>query len=243
MPASIRAGGCRDIIAEPIRAFTVCRRAPDAIHGAAPSSCCARSAWPPPTREKFPHEFSGGQRQRISIARALASQAGVPGLRRADLGARRLGAGADPEPDARPAARARPHLPVHLPQPRRRRATWRPRRRACISAGIVELAPKRSDSSSSRAIPYTRMLLDAIPDIEMTGKRTHARGRRGAQSARSARRVHLSPALPACQRTLHARAPGADRRRRRCRRRLPRGAGTPGAMGLISQSASRRMSP
>jgi peptide/nickel transport system ATP-binding protein len=31
---------------------------------------------------KYPHQFSGGQRQRISIARALATQPGVPGVRR-----------------------------------------------------------------------------------------------------------------------------------------------------------------
>ena len=43
-------------------------------------------------------------------------------LRRADLGARRLGAGADPEPAGRAAPRARPHLSVHQPQPRRGRA-------------------------------------------------------------------------------------------------------------------------
>ena len=41
----------------------------------------------------------GGQRQRIAIARALAAVAAPRRLRRGDLGARRLGAGADPEPD------------------------------------------------------------------------------------------------------------------------------------------------
>ena len=44
-------------------------------------------------------------------------RARAPGLRRADLGARRLGAGADPEPDDRPAGAPRPHLPLHLAQP------------------------------------------------------------------------------------------------------------------------------
>ena len=50
--------------------------------------------------ERYPHEFSGGQRQRIAIARALAVRAAADRLRRADLGARRLGAGADPQPAA-----------------------------------------------------------------------------------------------------------------------------------------------
>ena len=57
--------------------------------------------------EKFPHQFSGGQRQRISIARALATAARVPGLRRADLGARRLGAGAGAQHHEGPAAQRR----------------------------------------------------------------------------------------------------------------------------------------
>lgn len=61
----------RNIIAEPIRAFglldgtqAIDRRVDELLRlvGLAPSD-----------GEKFPHEFSGGQRQRISIARALSS--------------------------------------------------------------------------------------------------------------------------------------------------------------------------
>ena len=55
----------------------------------------------PEHSSRYPHEFSGGQRQRIGIARALALQPEADRLRRAGLGARRLGPGADPQPAAR----------------------------------------------------------------------------------------------------------------------------------------------
>ena len=61
-----------DIIAEPLRAHGIIsdkqglkRRITELLEQVSLSSA---------DREKFPHEFSGGQRQRISIARALASQ-------------------------------------------------------------------------------------------------------------------------------------------------------------------------
>ena len=66
----------------------------------------ARSASGPSFRFRYPHQLSGGQRQRVAIARALILRAEGPAARRADLGARRLGAGRDPEPARRPAPRA-----------------------------------------------------------------------------------------------------------------------------------------
>ncbi|MDB5374113.1 MAG: transporter ATP-binding protein [Belnapia sp.] len=61
----------RDIIAEPIRAFGL-------IDGKAAQQervgqLLTQVGLSPLDGEKFPHEFSGGQRQRISIARALSS--------------------------------------------------------------------------------------------------------------------------------------------------------------------------
>jgi peptide/nickel transport system ATP-binding protein len=61
----------RDIIAEPIRVHRLVEgRA--AIH-ARVAELLGQVGLAPADGEKYPHEFSGGQRQRVSIARALAS--------------------------------------------------------------------------------------------------------------------------------------------------------------------------
>ena len=63
-------------------------------------------------RDRYPHEFSGGQRQRIAIARARCSSRNSH-PRRADLGARRFGAGADCRSFARVAAAPQACLSFH----------------------------------------------------------------------------------------------------------------------------------
>ncbi len=72
--------------------------------------------------------------------------AGAADLRRAGLGARRLGAGADPQPAEGPAGGARPDLPVHLAQPRGRRLHGRPHR------GDVR-RPHRRGGAARGAVP------------------------------------------------------------------------------------------
>jgi peptide/nickel transport system ATP-binding protein len=62
----------RDIVAEPIRAFHLASRSGD-VQGRV-STLLAQVGLAARDGEKYPHEFSGGQRQRISIARALASE-------------------------------------------------------------------------------------------------------------------------------------------------------------------------
>ena len=105
------------IVGEPIRVHRIAAGAEvrGAGAGAPRHGGAAARASPTATRTSC----RGGQRQRVGIARALAVGPAARGRRRGGLGARRLGARADPEP-ARGAARAPgPGLPLRLPRPGR----------------------------------------------------------------------------------------------------------------------------
>ena len=95
----------------------------------------------PELRHRYPHELSGGQRQRVGLARALILEPSVRRRRRAGLGARRLGAGVDPQPPARPPAAPRLLVPLHHARPRDGRVPLRPRRRDLPRASSSRLAP------------------------------------------------------------------------------------------------------
>jgi peptide/nickel transport system ATP-binding protein len=60
-----------DIVAEPLRAFGMEEN--DAARRARVDELLRQVGLSPADADKYPHEFSGGQRQRISIARALSS--------------------------------------------------------------------------------------------------------------------------------------------------------------------------
>ncbi|EHR70014.1 oligopeptide/dipeptide ABC transporter, ATP-binding protein [Burkholderiales bacterium JOSHI_001] len=125
--------------------------------------------------EKFPHQFSGGQRQRISIARALATS---PEFLICDEPTSAL--------DVSVQAQV---LNIMKDLQRERGLTYlfishnlAVVRHVSHQVGVmylgrlVELADKASIFSAPRH-PYTRMLLDAIPDIAMTGRaRTPVQG-------------------------------------------------------------------
>ena len=125
--------------------------------------------------EKFPHQFSGGQRQRISIARALATQ---PEFLVCDEPTSAL--------DVSVQAQV---LNIMKDLQRQRGLTYlfishnlAVVRHVADQVGVmylgrlVELADKALLFSQPRH-PYTRMLLDAIPDIQMTGRaRTPVQG-------------------------------------------------------------------
>jgi peptide/nickel transport system ATP-binding protein len=125
--------------------------------------------------EKFPHQFSGGQRQRISIARALATQ---PEFLVCDEPTSAL--------DVSVQAQV---LNIMKDLQRERGLTYlfishnlAVVRHVADQVGVmylgrlVELSDKAELFSHPRH-PYTRMLLDAIPDIHMSGRaRTPVQG-------------------------------------------------------------------
>ena len=155
--------------------------------------------------EKFPHQFSGGQRQRISIARALASQ---PDFLVCDEPTSALDVSVQAQVLNLMRELQRQEGLTYLFISHNLAVVHHVSDRVGVMylGRIVELAPKTTLFSTPRH-PYTRMLLDAIPDIAMTGRaRTPVAGE------------VPNPLAPPPGCTFHPRCPWTDAR---CRRETP----------------------
>jgi peptide/nickel transport system ATP-binding protein len=193
----------RDIVAEPLREHALVQER--AALNDRVVELLAQVGLGAVDMEKFPHQFSGGQRQRISIARALATQ---PEFLVCDEPTSAL--------DVSVQAQV---LNIMKDLQRQRGLTYlfishnlAVVRHVSDEVGVmylgrlVELADKATLFATPRH-PYTRMLLDAIPDVSATGRaRTPVRGE------------VPNPLAPPSGCAFHPRCPHADER---CRRERP----------------------
>jgi peptide/nickel transport system ATP-binding protein len=156
----------KDIVAEPLTAHGL---APDAPALAARvAELLTQVGLAAEDGEKFPHEFSGGQRQRISIARALSSN---PEFLVCD------------EPTSALDVSVQAQI-LNLMKDLQQRlgltylfishnlavvAHVATRVGVMYLGRLVEVADAKELFERPRH-PYTRMLIDAIPDLEMSGK-------------------------------------------------------------------------
>jgi peptide/nickel transport system ATP-binding protein len=154
-----------DIVAEPIRAFRLLtdKAAITARVGALLTQVGLAAA----DGEKYPHEFSGGQRQRISIARALSSE---PDFLVCDEPTSALDVSVQAQIlNLMKELQQRLGLTYLFISHNLAVVRHMADRLGVMYLGrIVEIGPGETIFRTPRH-PYTKLLLDAIPDLEMVG--------------------------------------------------------------------------
>jgi peptide/nickel transport system ATP-binding protein len=162
----------RDIVAEPIRTFRLAAR-PNETQ-ARVGSLLAQVGLTVRDGEKYPHEFSGGQRQRISIARALASE---PDFLVCDEPTSALDVSVQAQIlNLMRDLQGRLGLTYLFISHNLAVIRHMADRLGVMYLGrIVEIGPVETIFRTPRH-PYTRLLLDAIPDLEQIGRARMAVG-------------------------------------------------------------------
>src|SRR3954467_13809316 len=186
----------RDIVAEPIRVLHTKSSVDELL---------VQVGLSPDDGEKYPHEFSGGQRQRISIARALA---GEPDFLVCDEPTSALDVSVQAQIlNLMTDLQSRLGLTYLFISHNLAVVSQVADRVAVMYCGrVVELA-RAADLFTRPRHPYTRMLLDAVPDLSMSGKaRTPVAGE------------VPNPLAPPPGCTFHPRCPYANER---CRTEVP----------------------
>ena len=156
----------RDIVAEPIRAFGLLPNR--AAEEARVAELLTQVGLSPLDGHKFPHEFSGGQRQRISIARALSSN---PEFLVCDEPTSALDVSVQAQIlNLMKELQSRLGLTYLFISHNLAVVRQVSDRIGVMYLGrIAELAPAESLFRRPRH-PYTRALMEAIPDLDMTGR-------------------------------------------------------------------------
>src|SRR3954467_7732542 len=186
----------RDIVAEPIRFLGTSQNVDQLLRQVGLS---------PEDGEKYPHQFSGGQRQRISMARALA---GEPDFLVCDEPTSALDVSVQAQIlNLMTDLQARLRLTYLFISHNLAVVSQVADRVGVMYCGrVVELA-RAADLFTRPRHPYTRMLLDAVPDLSMSGKpRTPIAGEV----------PNPLPPPPGC--AFHPRCPHANER---CRTEVP----------------------
>jgi peptide/nickel transport system ATP-binding protein len=193
----------RDVVAEPIR---VLRLLPsDADVAGRVGELLKQVGLSPDDGDKYPHEFSGGQRQRISIARALSGQ---PEFLVCDEQTSALDVSVQAQIlNLMSDLQAQLGLTYLFISHNLAVVSHVADRIGVMYLGrLVEIADAR-DLFARPKHPYTRMLLDAVPDLEMSGRqRTPVAGE------------VPNPLAPPSGCTFHPRCPHANER---CTRERP----------------------
>jgi peptide/nickel transport system ATP-binding protein len=192
-----------DIIAEPLRTHGVMKDPAQVM--ARVDEVLQQVRLSPADKVKYPHQFSGGQRQRLSIARALATK---PEFLVCDEPTSALDVSVQAQVLNLMKDLQREMGLTYLFISHNLAVVHHISDRVGVMylGRIVELATRRTLFTTPRH-PYTRLLLDAIPDLEMSGR---ARTPVGGEVP--------NPLNPPSGCTFHPRCPHADER---CRREAP----------------------